>query len=383
MLTSLVALALVAANHTSKPQFVEAPGSPFPVGPQAGRLVSADVNGDTFKDIVLACGACCGQKHDANAGHVAVLLNNGKGSFSAAGHNVKVGPTALRVAVADLNGDRHADIACIEHDTYNVHLLWGDGKGAFTKSDVTVKSRDGTRPHSHDIVAADLNADGRADLAVTNANDNTISVLLSNGGGAFSPAKGSPFAAGRHPYEGLTAADFNADGRPDLAVTNLQGNAVAVLHNDGHGAFTMARGFPITLGERPGYVCAGDLNADGRADLLVSHDDVGMIDVLLAQPDGTHKPAKNSPLTLDVPVWGIDIADMDADGTNDAVLAGLRGHILILRGNGHGQLGPERVELKAGKAPCYAIAADFNNDGKMDVASSNYKSGDVTVWLGK
>jgi hypothetical protein len=312
---------------------------------------------------------------------VAVLLNDTKGGFAPV-RATKVGPTALRVAIADFNADKHPDVACIEHDSYDIHILHGDGKGSFTKSPTTLESRVGTRPHSHDILATDLNADGFPDLAVTNADDNTISVLLGSGG-LFTTAPGSPFAAGSHPYEGLCAADFNADGKPDLAVTNLMGNAVAVLHNDGKSGFTMAPGFPVRVGERPGYCAAGDLNADGRADLLATHDDVGMVDILLADTEGRCQPTPTSPLKQPDPVWGVTIADMDGDGTKDAVLAGLRGHVHVFRNDGKGNLGPERVTLKAGKGTCYAIACDFNKDGKMDIAASNYDSGDVSVWLAK
>ena len=377
----LIVLASMTA-FSPRPEFREAPGSPFKVGSQAGRLVTGDVNGDGFLDIVLACGACCGQKPAADAGHVAVLLNDGRGSFRLAADPIKIGPTALRVALADFNRDGALDIACIEHGTYDVHILLGDGKGGFSRKPGRLVSREGTRPHSHDIVAADLNGDGAADLAVTNADDNTVSVVLNDGSGGFRPASGSPFGAGRHPYEGLTAGDLTGDGVPDLAVTNLMGRAVAVLRNDGKGSFSMAPGFPVGVGERPGFLAAGDVNGDGRADLLVSHDDVGLVHVLVADAEFRYRSA-GAPCRQDEPVWGLAVADMDGDGVGDAVLAGPRGNIHVLRSDGQGGLGPRRVTLKAGQDPCYVVAADFNKDGKPDLASSNYKSGDVTVWLGK
>jgi hypothetical protein len=78
------------------------------------------------------------------------------------------------------------------------------------------------------IVAADFNNDGKLDLAIANFGDGTITLLLGNGDGTFTQAAGSPYAVGRGPYQ-IAAADFNGDGKLDLAVANLTDGTVSIL----------------------------------------------------------------------------------------------------------------------------------------------------------
>jgi hypothetical protein len=80
------------------------------------------------------------------------------------------------------------------------------------------------------ITSADFDGDGKLDLAIMNYNDNNVTVLLGDGSGGFTPATGSPFAVGLHPL-GITSADFNGDTKPDLAMANIASNNVTVLLN--------------------------------------------------------------------------------------------------------------------------------------------------------
>ncbi len=78
------------------------------------------------------------------------------------------------------------------------------------------------------IIAGDFNNDDKLDLAIANYVDNTITLLLGNGDGTFTPASGSPYPVGQGPYQ-IAAGDFNGDGKLDLAVTNLAGGTVSIL----------------------------------------------------------------------------------------------------------------------------------------------------------
>jgi hypothetical protein len=137
-----------------------------------GRPAVGDVNGDDKLDIVAACGACCGQRPDARSGHLTVLLGDGRGGFRPSVRPTPIGPTALKLALGDFDKDGHLDALAIEHDSYGVTVQLGDGRGGFRPAPGSpVLASKGTRPHTHDVAAGEVNGDGRLDAVSTNAND--------------------------------------------------------------------------------------------------------------------------------------------------------------------------------------------------------------------
>jgi FG-GAP-like repeat len=375
----------VPSRGVSQPAFSAAPGSPFSLGPMTGRPAVGDVNGDGKLDIVASCGACCGQRPDPQSGHVTVLLGDGRGGFQSARPHTPIGPTVHKVALGDFDKDGRLDALAIEHDTYGVSVLLGDGRGGFHSAPGSpVLASQGRRPHTHDVAVGDVNGDGRLDAVTTNANDNNISVLLGDGKGGFVPAPGSPVAAGRHPYEGLTLRDLNADGRLDVVVANLKGNAVSVLLGDGKGGFAPAAGSPFRLGPRPGTLAVGDLNGDGRLDIVATHDDDPLVAVLLGDGKGGFAEAPGSPIRLKQTVWGAAIGDLNADGKNDVALGSNQAHgVVVLLGDGRGRLVPAAGSpIPAGKAPGSIALADVNGDRMLDVITGDYEGGTVSVLLG-
>jgi hypothetical protein len=371
----------------AKMSYSSASGSPIAVGPMAGRPDIGDMNGDGNPDVVIACGTCCGSPASAASGHVMVLLNDGSGRLTPAnGSPHKVGPSARKIALGDLNRDGKLDVAIAEHDTYNVTVLLGDGRGGFAPAEGSpFVAASGQKPHTHEIAMADLNGDQNLDILTTNSNDNSISVLLGNGKGYFQGADGSPFATDRHPYDALAIADFNNDGKADVAVPLLAGNKIVVLFGDGSGGIAHAEDSSrYSVAERPGYLAIGDVNKDGKPDIVATHDDVGMIDVLLNDGAGKFKVVDGSPFRLDTPVWSVTIADLNGDGAQDLALGGVKGrNAFIVLGNGTGQFFPgSPVKIDAGgDAPNYVAVADMNRDGKPDLIAGNYEGGNVSVML--
>lgn len=365
------------------PPFSHAQGSPIPVGPMAGCPVIADMNGDGAPDIVLACGTCCGGAPSDLSGHVIVLLNEGDGRFvESTSKRLKIGPSVRKVAVADVNSDGVLDVLAAEHDTYNVTVLLNDSRGVLRIAG-SYPAAIGTKPHTHAIAAADFNADGHADAVTTNANDSTISLLLGDGAGSFSPAPGSPFRSGRHPYDSLAVADLNSDGFLDLAVPYLRGNKIGVMLGDGRGG--LAAGGAWTVDARPGCVAIGDVNSDGRLDLVASHDDFGIIDVLLGDGAGAFAPAPGSPIRFASPVWQVVVADLNADSHADLALGGVSGDdIVIAYGDGSGRFSDAAAStIRSGTWPNYLAVADLNADGKPDIVVSNDRAGTVSVLLAR
>jgi uncharacterized protein (DUF2141 family) len=184
-------------------------------------------------------------------------------------------------AVGDFNGDGKLDIA-VTGGGYGfsighvVTILLGNGDGTFRLAQNSTFPT-GSNPWA--IVAADFNGDGKLDLAVANQDDGTLTILLGNGDGTFTPATGSPVAVGSGPYA-LAAADLNSDGKLDLVVANQNDTTVTVLLGNGDGTFTPAAGSPIAVGGAPNSVAVGDFNSSGRLGIAVA---VGANVVVLVQ----------------------------------------------------------------------------------------------------
>src|SRR5262245_17727158 len=240
----------------------------------AQSVAIGDLNGDSRLDLVVA---------DAS-NKVPVLLGQAGGGFLALTPRALSGANnPSSVALGDLNGDGRLDLAIAPFsvdptnpglDTHAVLVLLGNGDGTFgSQSQITT----GTNPDA--VALADLTGDGHLDLAVANAGSSTVSVLLGNGNGSFSAA--SPYATGANP-QSVAIGDLNGDGRLDLAVANHDSNTVSVLLGNVGGGFQQQTQYQTGLG--PESVAIGDLNGDGRLDLAVANLSGNNVSVLLNTP---------------------------------------------------------------------------------------------------
>jgi FG-GAP-like repeat len=368
-------------------QLVEVPPAPIFAAPVvyglggaygADSVAVADVNGDGYPDLVVA-NACvsysaCNSDDD---GSVSVLLGKGDGTFQAAVTYSSGGITARSVAVADVNGDGKPDLLVANYfwkgsGSGVVGVLLGNGDGTFQ----TPVTYDTGGYFTFSVAVADLNGDGKPDIAVANFSG-TVGVLLGNGDGTFQTAV--TYSPGGSGPQSVAVADLDGDGHLDLVVANQnQGSrgAVSVLLGNGDGTLQS----PVSYSSG-GYwtssAVIADVNHDGFPDVIVSNicasinpdgtcNSGGELSVLLGKGDGTFRTPVAYYTGDGVENSSVAVADLNGDGKSDiAVLNGFS--VSVFLGNGNGTFQSPVSYSNGGRYSISMAVADVNRDGKPDL----------------
>ena len=319
-------------------------------------VVTADFNGDGKLDLGVGL----------NSFDVDILLGNGDGTFQPA-VQYATGGTAQALAAGDFNGDGKLDLA-VGTVQGVISVLLGNGDGTFQTHMDQTTSIGGT----FRVLTADFDGDGKLDLAIlTNATTSFAYILRGNGDVTFQSPAG--YVAGIYTIAFVTG-DFNGDGKLDLAATSTEshsriGGGIGVLLGNGDGTFQ--RPVFYRAGKSPQSIVAADLNADGKLDLVTVNGGGNTISVLLGRGDGTFQTRVDygtgmNPLSL---VTG----DFNGDGNLDLATGDVnrrtgKTDVSILLGNGNGTFQPRLGFAEA--AGSILVAGDFNDDGKIDLASA-------------
>ena len=288
-------------------------------------IAVGEFDGDGEPDVVVT---------NSGSTNVSVLLNTGGGTFGAAS-SYPAGISPVAVSVADFNGDTKLDLAVVNAGTpgvdSNISILLGNGDGSFG---APVNYGVGIEPSS--VAVGDLNGDGKFDLAVTNKDSGSVSVLMGNGDGMFQPAVN--YQVGTNPTS-VVLADFNGDGKLDLGVANAGASSickpagvgtVSVLLGNGDGTFQPATNY--CAGVDPLSIAEGDVNGDGKADLVVadggSAEANSGVSVLLGKGDGTFRVPVN--YGFGNICDSVAIADLNGDGAPDLAVTSVNGGVTVL-----------------------------------------------------
>jgi len=363
----------------------------FSTAPGVGGATSVavgDFNGDGNLDLAVT---------NSYSGTVSILLGDGAGNFTTfSGSMVSVGSgttsNPFSIAVGDFNSDGNLDLAVANFGDGTVSILLGDGTGFFHPAPTPIVTV-GRGPYS--IAVGDFTGDGVLDLAVANSGDNTVSILVNDGTGKFSPAATPTVAVGVSPLS-VVVGDFLGNGKFDLAVVNSCGTdslcsapgTVSILLGDGTGNFTPATTLPV--GYSPYSVAVGDFNGDGVLDLAVANscgndplcnNSPGTVSILLGDGTGSFSSAATSPVTVGVNPRSVAVGDFNGDGSLDLTVVNFNDNtVTILKGDGTGNFAPATTTpVPVGVNPTSVAVGDFNGDGNPDLAVANFDDGTVTV----
>ena len=299
----------------------------------------------------------------------------------AQGSPLNIGSQPNDIAVADLNKDGRLDVVtCNSGDT--VTVLLGNGRGGFTPAPGSPIKR-----AAHLVAVGDVNNDRNPDLALTHHDSFGVEILLGAGDGRFAPAPGSPFAAHQgikaHNH-GLAVSDLNSDGNLDVTTSNQDDNSVSVLLGDGRGGFKPAAGSPFAVGRAPYPHAVGDLNRDGNLDIVTPNVASNNVTVLLGDGRGGFRAAANSPYAVASRPYYVAIGDVSGDGNPDLITT----HddinlITTLLGDGRGVFAaaPDSP-YDVGRRAYELITADVTGDARTELVIGAEASDFVAVLLG-
>ncbi|HWY37317.1 MAG TPA: T9SS type A sorting domain-containing protein [Bacteroidia bacterium] len=343
------------------------PATSFTVGTQPTSVISTDFNGDGKKDLAVA---------NYGTNNVSVLLGTGTGSFGAPA-NFAVGVSPNSICSTDFNGDGKADLATANISTNNVSVLLGTGTGSFGAASNFLVGGSFDNPVS--LTSADFNGDGKKDLAVVvlpQTGNGKVGIFLGTGTGSFS-AITNFLVAGTQP-DIVTSADFNGDGKADLAVANADINKVSVLLGTGTGSFGAPANFVV--GTTPTSMINADFNGDGKVDLATANSASNSVSILLGTGTGSFGTATN--YTVGTGTFSSIInADFNGDTKLDLAVTDYSAqNVGVLLGTGTGSFGAA-TSFTVGASPTFVTSADLNGDTKPDLVTANRYSNNTAVLL--
>jgi hypothetical protein len=332
--------------------------------PAAGLAVG-DLNGDGRNDVVVSTD---GNSISANEKQAHIFLQTAGGTLQQVAQKY-LGGRPLTVAIADITGDGLPDIVASDYNNPVVSVLPQNPDGTWAML------RTYPSPNSYALRVADLNGDGRQDVVTIgwSGTSNDISVLFQNpGGGLAAPVHYSANFGG---YDDLRLADVTGDGRLDIVVMSGQTYAtpnLSVLAGNGDGTFGAAQTYDLGGNELGGGIGTGDLNGDGRTDLVMSYGG-NRPDSRIArwlQDQGGTFGAPTSFASYDIPE-SVVIADVTSDGLPDVIV----GHYAwaragVYRQTAAGALQAEELYTVQGNnyfEPQGMAVSDVNGDGLPDV----------------
>jgi type II secretory pathway component GspD/PulD (secretin) len=286
-------------------------------------------------------------------------------------------PVAIASGTVNTQNNDIPDLLIASQINNSVMVLLGNGDGTFTNPKQAVTYTVGNQPSGIVLGTFNANNDANLDFVVTNFADNSYSVFTGNGNGTFNEVKGSPFPlpSGDIGPIAITSADFNGDGKPDLAIVNQTSKNVTILEGNGNGTFTQFPKSPLAVGNFPVAIASGTLDGSTGPGLAIANQNDDSVTVYLGNGDGTFVQASQSPLAVTSSPAGVVIADLAGTSTGGiAVTSEGSGTVVVYVDLGSG-LFAKALEPSAGTNPDAILAGDFTGSALPDIVVTNDISG--------
>jgi len=300
---------------------------------------------------------------------LATGISRGSTTITATQGGVGV-PTAIGVGVLNGNNNSFDDLLVAEQVTNSVLVLLGNGDGTFALQNSPILV--GNQPTAIQIGAFNTTNNTNLGFVVTNFADNTYSVFNGNADGTFTQVNGSPFAFayGEQGPVAVAMADFNGDGKNDLAIVNQTTNNVSILLGNGDGTFYEPK-TPIVVGNKPVAIATGLLSGGTGTGLAIVNQQDATLSIFLGNNDGTFAQASQSPFATSANPTGVTIGALVPGGaTGLAVSNGGAGTVTIYADEGSGTFA-NVLEATAGTNPSAIVAGSFTGTGVSNLVVTN------------
>jgi hypothetical protein len=323
----------------------------------------ADFNGDGLLDAAATVDG---------PGDVRILLGDGLGGLAPSSSiNLPQNSGAGDLVAADFDGNGTADLAIVLKNLSSIAILLNDGAANFTLSSTVATGEDGNGPQT-----GDLDADGDLDLVVANSEVDTVSILRNGGAADFSVIE---LAVGADP-RGAAFGDFDGDGDLDVVWASHDDRIVGFERNDS-GSFTPWTSMPVSNLMRTEQIACGDLNHDGRDDVAIAaRGDLGSYPyTILATAKGF---AAQTPFFVSGGgIIAIALGDLDCDGDLDAAFADDHGNGVLMAENDGMGVFSNAMTMPAGLAVVAVATGDLDANGASDVLVAGTDSNSLTAFL--
>lgn len=352
-----------------------APKSDLTTGTVPYSVTSGDLDGDGRADLIVA---------NKNSNSISFYRNTsvaGNISFASRIDSTLSGQPQC-VAVADIDGDGALDVLAANYTGTSLSVFRNiSTSGTIALANQIVLS---TGASSNSIAIGDIDGDGKPDIVTTYNSSSYVAVLRNlSTPGNISFAGFTTFLTASSPFS-VAINDIDGDGKPDIVTANNTAtNTVSVLRNTSTiGAISFAAFVQFQTGSYPQSVTVGDINEDNKPDVMtVSYNTPGSVSILRNTSSvGTISFATRVDSTTGPSPSFVTMGDMDGDGKPDLVAAN-GGTVSILKNmtTGGSVSFAQKVDFGTGSNPCSVVLCDLDNDGKSDISVANYSSNTVSI----